>query len=67
MYEYQARVAGVVDGDTPVVNVDLGFHMRRQIRLRLAGIDMHETYGVDRDSTECGRDGIVLNDALRYH
>jgi micrococcal nuclease len=52
MHEYQARVVHVVDGDTLDVVVDLGFNMTRKIRLRLLGIDTHETYGVDHDSTE---------------
>jgi len=52
MYEYQARVVEVIDGDTIDVVVDLGFRMRRQIRLRLSGVDTHETYGVDHDSHE---------------
>jgi len=55
MYEYQARCVEVVDGDTQDVVVDLGFHIQRRIRLRLAGVDTHETYGVDHDSEEYRR------------
>ena len=55
MYEYQARCVEVVDGDTQDVVVDLGFHLTRQIRLRLLGVDTHETYGVDHDSEEYRR------------
>ena len=55
MYEYQAKLVEVVDGDTQDVVVDLGFHLQRQIRLRLAGVDTHETYGVDHDSKEYRR------------
>lgn len=55
MYEYQARCVHVVDGDTIDVDVDLGFHLRREIRLRLRGVDTHETYGVDHDSEEYRR------------
>jgi len=55
MYEYQARCVEVVDGDTQDVVVDLGFHLQRQIRLRLLGVDTHETYGVDHDSEEYRR------------
>jgi micrococcal nuclease len=55
MYEYQAKLVEVVDGDTQDVVVDLGFHLQRQIRLRLAGVDTHETYGVDHDSEEYRR------------
>ena len=52
MYEYQSTIMNVVDGDTLDVTVDLGFRMRRDIRLRLSGIDTHETYGVDKESEE---------------
>ena len=50
MHEYQARCVEVVDGDTQDVIVDLGFHIQRRIRLRLQGVDTHETYGVSHDS-----------------
>lgn len=52
MYEYQASVLRVVDGDTIDMTVDLGFRIHREIRLRLEGIDTHETYGVSKDSEE---------------
>jgi len=55
MHEYQARCVEVVDGDTQDVVVDLGFHIQRRIRLRLQGVDTHETYGVSHDSEEYRR------------
>src|SRR6056297_56934 len=55
MYEYRAQIDEVVDGDTIDVVVDLGFNMRRDIRLRLAGVDTAETYGVSHDSEEYAR------------
>jgi len=55
MYDYRAQVKNIVDGDTLDVCVDLGFHMRRDIRLRLKGIDTAETYGVDKDTNEYQR------------
>ena len=55
MYEYQAQIDEVVDGDTIDVVVDLGFNMRRDIRLRLDGVDTAETYGVSNDSEEYAR------------
>lgn len=42
MYEYQASLIGVVDGDTIDVWVDLGFSIRIQQRLRLDGINTAE-------------------------
>lgn len=55
MYEYQATVWNVVDGDTIDVTVDLGFRMHREIRLRLTAIDTHEIHGVETDSEEYRR------------
>lgn len=42
MYEYQALVANVVDGDTIDVIVDLGFKIQTRQRLRLARVDTPE-------------------------
>jgi micrococcal nuclease len=55
MYEYQAKVTEIVDGDTIDVTVDVGFDMRRDIRLRLKGVDTAETYGVDHNTQEYQR------------
>jgi len=55
MFEYRARCVNVVDGDTQDVIVDLGFHIQREIRLRLTGVDTHETYGVSHDTEEYRR------------
>lgn len=52
MYEYQARCINVVDGDTIDVIIDMGFNIRREIRLRIANIDTHEISFVDHDSEE---------------
>ena len=46
---------GVVDGDTLDVTVDLGFQTRRNVRLRLYGVDTAEIYGVDDTSDEYER------------
>lgn len=55
MWEYRARCVNIVDGDTIDVVVDLGFQITREIRLRLAGVDTHETYGVEHGSEEYRR------------
>ncbi len=39
MHVYKARVLRVVDGDTLLTDVDLGFQVHKEQRLRLAGID----------------------------
>jgi len=55
MYEYPARLVEVIDGDTIDVTVDLGFHIHRTVRLRLAGVDTDEIYGVEQTSAEYDR------------
>lgn len=42
MFEYHATVLRVVDGDTIDLDVDLGFHIHVQQRVRLAGINAPE-------------------------
>lgn len=42
MYEYDAELVRVIDGDTFVLDVDLGFYVRTRQHIRLAGIDCPE-------------------------
>lgn len=42
MYEYQATIVKVVDGDTIDVNIDLGMHIHVQTRLRILHINAAE-------------------------
>jgi micrococcal nuclease len=42
MYSYQAKVINWVDGDTLVLEIDLGFHVKRTERIRLARINTCE-------------------------
>ena len=42
MYEYTAKVTNVVDGDTIDVDIDLGFDVHINTRLRLAGVNCAE-------------------------
>jgi micrococcal nuclease len=48
MYEYRARIARVIDGDTVEAEIDLGFHVTLTVTLRLAGINAPETKGTER-------------------
>ncbi len=48
MYEYRARIVRVIDGDTVEAEIDLGFHVRFTVTLRLAGINAPETKGTER-------------------
>ena len=42
MYKYKAKLVRVVDGDTVILDIDLGFHIRCVKRVRLARIDAIE-------------------------
>lgn len=53
MYQYQAEIVKVIDGDTYEVDVDLGMGVWvRGERLRLYGVNTPEVYGVRKDSDE---------------
>lgn len=54
-WTFRARGRTLVDGDTLDLAVDCGFHVTRRVRVRLAGIDTAETYGVSHDSDEYKR------------
>ena len=47
MYEYQATLVRVIDGDTVVLNVDLGFHIKICIHASLKELNTYELR--DRD------------------
>jgi micrococcal nuclease len=55
LYQYEAEVIHVVDGDTLDVIVDLGFKIMTQLRLRLLFVDTPEIYGVKHGSEEYER------------
>ncbi len=60
MYEYDAYVTKVYDGDTITVDIDLGFEVwLKGQKLRLIGIDTPEVRGPERP------EGILARDALR--
>lgn len=44
MYEYKAKVLRVVDGDSYILLVDLGFGLFKKDRFRLYGADTPETW-----------------------
>tara|TARA_Y100000004_G_scaffold80492_1_gene90482 strand:+ start:37 stop:372 length:336 start_codon:yes stop_codon:yes gene_type:complete len=57
MYEYNAKVDRVVDGDTVDFIVDLGFNINIKIRTRLVGVDTPERGHEDwrKATEECAR------------
>jgi len=58
MYDYNAVVKRVVDGDTIDVDVDLGFGVKITQRLRLARIDAYETRLVKGTTPEDKEKGL---------
>ena len=54
MYEYNAVVDRVVDGDTIDCTIDLGFHTLKKIRVRMEGINTPESRTRDLEEKERG-------------
>lgn len=48
MFQYQAQVVRVVDGDTIYLDIDLGFFIRMTISVRLYGVNTPELRGETR-------------------
>ena len=68
MYEYNANVTGVYDGDSITVDIDLGFGiwMKKQ-KIRLVGINTPELRGEERESGLAARDFLreqILNKSV---
>jgi endonuclease YncB( thermonuclease family) len=51
-YKYTAQVLRVVDGDTLEVELEILPGMTYQTKIRLLGVDTHETYGTKEESRE---------------
>jgi micrococcal nuclease len=49
MYDYNATMVRVVDGDTVELDVDLGFYVTHRMRCRIYGIDAPEVRGKERE------------------
>ena len=47
LWTYKAACVRVIDGDTLVADIDLGFHTTRREHLRLKGIDAPEIHATD--------------------
>lgn len=68
MYEYNATVLRVVDGDTVDLRVDLGFGISVNERFRLAGIDAPESRTKDLQEKAKGLlSTVVLSEFLASH
>ena len=60
MFEYRARIVRVIDGDTVVAEIDLGFHVSLRATLRLAGIDTPEVRGPTREAGHAATEYLEL-------
>ena len=54
LYNYRCKLVRVVDGDTVIANIDLGFYTWREVVLRLADIDAPEIRTKDLEEKEKG-------------
>ncbi len=52
LYTYRATVVRVVDGDTCMLSIDLGFHVTIQRPARLRGINAPEKHGATKAEAE---------------
>jgi len=59
LYTYKAKVISVYDGDTVTLEIDLGMHIKVQVKGRLLGIDTPELRGKERV------DGLKARDYVR--
>jgi micrococcal nuclease len=59
-YEYDAKVMRVVDGDTVDVEIDLGFDLTIQQRVRVFGINCPEIHSTDRDEKTRGESAAAF-------
>jgi micrococcal nuclease len=59
LYLYQAQVLRVIDGDTLVAELDLGFHTFRREPLRLLGVDAPELNSADPAEKELAQKAKV--------
>jgi micrococcal nuclease len=59
MYNYNAKLVRVIDGDTIVLDVDLGFHVTMRETFRLFGVNAPENTGPTRAEGKAARDFVV--------
>lgn len=57
LYEYQANLVRIIDADTLILEVDVGFHIKVEERFRLLGVD----------APEKGEDGYEQANAFVYN
>lgn len=63
-YEYNASLVRVVDGDTLVLKIDLGFKIEVEQTVRLYGVDAPEVIGETREAGLAAKSAVVSMLAL---
>lgn len=58
-YEYNASLVRVVDGDTLVLKIDLGFKVEVEQTVRLFGVDTPELIGETREAGLAAKSAVV--------
>ena len=67
MYQYNAVIKKVVDGDTIEIDIDLGLSSWvHNEKIRLYGIDTPEVYGVKKGSAEWERGNLASEFVKKY-
>lgn len=66
MYDYQAQVISVHDGDTLKLRVDLGFSIRDDMTVRLLGLNAPELATVEGKAAQAFADGWIKAHASPY-
>jgi micrococcal nuclease len=67
MYQYNAVIRKVVDGDTVEIDIDLGLSAWvHNEKIRLYGIDTPEVYGVKKGSAEWERGNLASEFVKKY-
>lgn len=67
MYQYNAVIRKVVDGDTIEIDIDLGLSTWvHNEKIRLYGIDTPEVYGVKKGSAEWERGNLASEFVKKY-
>jgi len=66
MYEYNSKLVRVIDGDTVVLDVDLGFTVHVTVTVRILGINAPEITGVSKIQGIASKDALekILNDII---
>jgi micrococcal nuclease len=58
LWHYRGSAVRIIDGDTFVLEVDLGFRVFHELSIRIAGIDAPEVTGATKEA------GLAATDAL---